>query len=78
MPTIVVICFQNCIFDISETTRYTYHVVYQRIKSLIRKEKIIVFRFLNPAYGGIHFSKKVPTADHQKVEHVFFFQNKVP
>ena len=29
----VVICFQNCIFDISETTRFTYHVVYQRIKS---------------------------------------------
>ena len=33
----VVICFQNCIFEISETPWHTYHVVYQRIRVKIRK-----------------------------------------
>ena len=37
---IVVNCFQNCIFDISNTVGYIQYAVFQEFESKIRIEKV--------------------------------------
>ena len=41
---LVVICFQNCIFDISKTVQTLYCAGNQRIRMSVRKEKSLCFR----------------------------------
>ena len=45
----VVICFQNCIFDISKTAQCVYCVGNQRIIMSVRKEKSLCFRLRIPS-----------------------------
>lgn len=46
---LVVICFQNCIFDISKTAQCVYCVGNQRIIMSVRKEKSLCFRLRIPS-----------------------------